>query len=408
MIKYNYQARDKSGQLKTGEIEAEDSKIAAHKLLQSGLTPLKVDELENKISFALIEKIVASWQKVKSEDIIVFTRQLASVLEAGVPLLEGLDAVQEQVKNKRFKAVLVGIKRDIEGGSSLSIALEKYKDVFPLFLINMVKAGEKAGILDDVLDRISNLLEKELETAELIKAATRYPTIVLATLAIAFVILTTFVIPKFSAFFGSFGADLPLPTMILVMINNYISAYWHFTLMGLVLFVFGLRAILKTEKGHYNWHKIILKIPIFGPLYLRIFLSRFARMLSAMLASGIPILDALSISATTVENVIITEVVFKIKDEVAAGSNLAKPMRSSKLFPPLAVSMVAIGEKAGSLEKMLNKVADYFDREANYTIKNLTPLLEPILIFGLAAVMLLFALGIFLPMWDLIKVYKTY
>ncbi len=389
-------------------MEAEDSKGIALQLEKLGYTPVSISPVETSGVYLKLETWLASFQKIKSEEIIVFTRQLASILEAGVPLVEGLDAVHEQVRDKRFKGIVLTIKKEIESGSTFSDALESYEKVFTPLVINMVRAGEKAGILDEVLDGISSLLEKELETREKIKTATRYPLVVMGALSIAFVVLTMFVLPRFVSFFGAFKAELPLPTRILIGINYVAMNYWYWILGAIFGLVYMSKKILDTEKGRFSWDRFILSTPIFGPLFSKINLSRFCRMLAAMLRSGIPILEALTISSATVGNKVISRVILDVRDEVNQGKSLAEPMKGSRIFPPIAIAMVAIGEKAGSLGGMLNKVADYFDREADYTIKNLTPLLEPILILGLGVLLMIFALGIFMPMWDLIKVYKTF
>lgn len=259
-----------------------------------------------------------------------------------------------------------------------------------------------------MLDRISSLLDKEIMTSEKVKTAMRYPMLVGGALVLAFLVLSTYVIPKFASFFAAFKAELPLPTRILMGINTFLSSYWYWLLGIVFVAVYLTRKYLDTEKGRYNWDRFILSTPIFGTLFSKIYLSRFGRMLAAMLSSGIPILEALTVTAATVENKVISRVILDIRNDVAQGKTLAEPMKGSKVFPPIAISMVAIGEKAGTLEHMLDKTADYFDREIDYTIDNLTPLLEPIMILGLGFMVLLFALGIFLPMWDLIKVYKSF
>jgi MSHA biogenesis protein MshG len=408
LTNFAYKARDRYGVLTAGQMEAEDSKMVAQQLAKQGFTPISVEIDEASSASLQLEKIMAAMQKVKPEDLVVFTRQLASTLEAGVPLINSLDAVAEQIRNARFRLVVVGVRRDIEGGSTFSDALDKHRDVFSTLTINMIRAGEKAGILPQVLDRISNLLEKEIQTAEKVKTATRYPLLVMIALGIAFAIMTIYVIPRFASFFSAFKTELPLPTRILMMTNTVVVGYWYWFLGVIGILIYVMRKVLETEKGRYNWDRFMLSTPVFGALFSKIYLSRFGRMLAAMLNSGIPILEALTVTAATVENKVISRVIIDIRNDVAQGKNLADPMRGSKIFPPIAISMVAIGEKAGTLEKMLDKTADYFDREVDYTIENLTPLLEPILIFGLGIILLIFALGIFLPMWDLINIYKTY
>ena len=407
MTKFSYKARDKGGALSTGNMEAENSRAVALQLAKLGYSPIAIVAAKNDLSLAQIDNLLASLQKVRLSDLIVFTRQLSSILHAGVPLMEGLDAVAEQVKNVNFQKVIIQVRKDIEGGSSFSDALEKHKKVFSLLVVNMVRAGEKAGILDEELDRISNLLEKDFETSEQIKTATRYPMIVVISLVIAFIFLTVKVIPSFTSFFGNFKTQLPLPTRILIGMNQITTRYWYWAIMVIVGGVYGLRRYIATAPGRKAWDNLMLTIPIFGPLFKKIYLARFTRMLSAMMRSGIPILDALSITGATIENTVLSGAILKIREDVSNGKSLTEPMRGCGLFPPIAISMTAIGEKAGTLEDMLTRLADYFEREADYTIKNLTPMLEPILIFGLGMIVLLFALGIFLPMWDMMKVFKT-
>ena len=237
------------------------------------------------------------------------------------------------------------IRRDIEGGTTFSDALEKHKGIFSALIINMVRAGEKAGILDDELDRISALMEKDLETTEMIKTATRYPMIVVATLAIAFAILMTFVIPRFVSFFGAFKAELPLPTRILITLNNIIQGYWYWIIGGVAAFIYLFKKVLNTEKGRYSWDRFVLSTPVFGSLFLKIFLSRFARMLAAMLHSGIPILEALVITAATVNNKVISRIILDIRNQVSQGKSLTEPMKGSRVFPPIAISMISCPSK---------------------------------------------------------------
>lgn len=403
MTKFTYKARDKQGNLSTATVEAENEKVLARRLTSQGFVPVSISaEAQSKN----IEDWFAGMAKVKPQELIVFTRQLSSVLGAGVPLVDGLGAMQEQIKSKKFQEVVGQVKKDIEEGQSFSAAMIKHPAIFPNVVVHMVKAGEKAGILEEVLDRVSNLLEKDFDTKNKIKAATRYPIIILTTLAIAFVILITFVVPRFAEFFAGFKVQLPLPTRILIGVNDIVSAYGLWLLAAVAGLIFAFKKFLENPKGRFMFDAFILKLPIFGQLFIKIYISRFAVMLASMLRSGIPILDALSISADTVENTLIKNTIIDMREKVSQGKSLSQPMKESKIFPPIAISMVTIGEKSGTLEDMLAKVAGYFERESDYTIANITPLLEPILIFGLAGIMLVFALAIFLPMWDLIKVYQ--
>lgn len=407
MTSYLYRARDRYGVLSTGQMEADSDKAVAVNLEKSGLTPISITPAETGGLSTNLDQVFSFLQRVRPEEMIVFTRQLTSILEAGIPLTSGLEAVSEQIRNRYFRQVVTQIKKEIEGGATFSDALEMHKKVFSPLVINMVRAGEKAGILPQVLDRISSLIEYDQRTSDQIKSATRYPLIVLVVIVGAILVLNVYVIPRFAEFFASFKMDLPLPTKILMGVNFVIMHYWYIILGTVIIVTYAVKRVLDTEAGRYNWDRFILSTPIFGPLFNKIYLSRFGRMLAAMLGSGIPILEALTITAATVENKVVSRVTLDVRDEVFQGKSLAEPMKKSGVFPPIAVSMVAIGEKVGMLEGMLNKMADYFDREVDYTIKNLTPLIEPLMIFFLALIMLVLALGIFLPMWNVVGIYKS-
>src|SRR3989339_1712819 len=402
---FNYKAKDLNGADVKGEMNAVSSESVATRLSEKGFTPIFILEQEESASDSL-EKFLSRFQTIKSEEMIVFVRQLSSVLAAGVPLLESLDAVYEQVQSPKFKEIILDIRRSIEGGSSFSEALASHKAFSSLF-VSMVRSGEKAGILGDVLERLANLLERDYDNAQKIKSAMRYPIMVILALVVAFVVIITFVIPQFSTLYSSFKTELPLPTRILLGLNYTLVHYWYFILGGLGITGYGIKRFLDTDIGRLTKDKFAISVIIFGPLIKKLILARFSRMLAAMLKSGIPIIEALNISRDTIENVILSNVVASVKDEVVKGSGLTEPMKNAKVFPPLVIQMVAIGEKSGSLEAMLSKVADYFDRDSDYTIRNLTPLIEPLLILMLGGLVLLLALGVFLPMWDMVKLVQT-
>ena len=402
---YNYKAKDKYGINLQGTMEAASSAAVAARLSGMGYVPVYI--LEQEVSAtAGLEDWLAQYQRVKSEEMIVFVRQLSSILGAGVPLLESLEALYEQMSSRKFKNLILRVRKDIEGGASFSEALERDKKTFKPVFVAMVRAGERAGILGEVLDRLAALLERDYENIQKIKSATRYPLIVVISLVVAFFIVVTFIIPRFSMLYSSYRTELPLPTRILLAINFVIRNYFVYIFIILALLVYLIKKSLDTERGRIWWDSIALSLPVFGTLVNKLILARFCRMLSAMLKSGIPILEALSITRDTVGNKILSRAVDNIKEDVTRGVAMSEPMRGSKLFPPLAVQMVAIGERAGAMEAMLTKVADYFDRDADYMITNLTPLLEPLLILCLAFLVTLLALGVFLPMWDMVKLIK--
>jgi len=402
---FNYKSKDKYGVGMEGTMDAPSPAAVSSRLTASGFIAVNISESEPGIS-ANLEDFFARFTKIKAEEMIVFTRQLASILGAGVPLLESLEALYEQMTSRKFRQIILGMRHNIESGSSFSEAMEKEKKTFSSVFVAMVKAGERAGILGEVLDRLAVLLERDFENVQKIKSATRYPMMVVIALVIAFIIVVTFVIPRFSQLYANFKTDLPLPTRILLGINWVIRNYFIYIVLVVALAVYLIKKFMDTEVGKTWWDRFSLSVPVFGVLVNKLLLARFARMLSAMLKSGIPILEALTITRDTMDNRVLAKVINTMKDDVTRGINLSAPMRGSKVFPPLAIQMVAIGEKAGALESMLNKVADYFDRDADYMIRNLTPLLEPLLLLLLAFLVTILALGVFLPMWDMVKLVK--
>jgi type II secretory pathway component PulF len=256
-----------------------------------------------------------------------------------------------------------------------------------------------------VLNKITGFYEKDIIFRQKLQSALRYPMIVLVVLAIAFLVIVTFVIPRFGSIYGQLKADLPLPTRMLIALNQGITHYWLFLILGTVSFVWGFRAYIGTDNGRRNWDRLLLKMPVFGSLITKVSLSRFFRMLAVMISSGIPIVAGLETTVQTADNVVISDAILKIRDRVVAGSSLSAPMQENKLFPPTAVQMVAVGEKSGMLDKMLMKSADYFDEETDYMVTNLMSLLEPFVILFLGMLVLTLALGIFLPMWNLMSLY---
>ncbi len=403
MTNFDYKARDKYGVLATGILDAENEQAASKALEEQGLTPVSVS-LRETASFGL-NKFFSRFEKVSLQELIVFVKQLSAVLDSGVPLLEGLQAISEQIKSTNFQETILNIKKDVEQGSSFSEALQKYPKIFSSLIVNMVRAGEKAGILVEVLERLGDLLEKELVNYKTIKAATSYPMYVVMSLISGFLVVVTWVIPKFSSIFSSFKTALPLPTRILIGINYAIVTFWPIILLSGIILFYLFRKSLQSDIGRLQWDRFILSTPIIGPIVTRLLLARFFNILSAMLASGITMVEALNISSAIVGNKVIAQVIDGIRDEVIEGKTLSVPMKEAKLFPPIAIQMVAIGERSGKLSEMLNKVSVYFDRETSYAIANLTTLIEPILIFCMGLLVLFLALGVFLPMWSMMQLF---
>ena len=394
-----------SGGKTEGIIEAASYDEALLVLLDKGIEVESIrpasalDELSN-----IILELKHKFSRVKLEDLIVFTRQFATLFNAGVPISVIFQRLSEQTLNFKLKKVVQQIRKDIDGGMSLSESFSKYKDVFSPLYINMLRVGEESGTLDVVLERLAAILEADLKTRNRIKTATRYPKIVVVAIIVAFGIIITFVIPRFVSLFDKFKAKLPLPTRILIAINNFFHHYWWLIFLVVGGSIIAFNKYKKTEEGKKRIDELILKVPILGKLIHKIYLSRMMRILGLLYKSGLPITTSLSIVAEVSGNEVAKKATLAIKDEVEAGASISKPIKNSDFFPDIISDMVAVGEETGSLDEMLFKISDYFDEEIEYTIANLSSAIEPVLLVFIAGMVLLLALGVFLPMWDMVKV----
>ncbi len=398
MPHFQFRAINDNGQYIEDVIEASSTASVAEKLDSWGYVPLKIKETKEGSS-----RLFGSKEKVKVDDVVLFTRQLHTLLKAGVPLLASLEALMDQGTNVTFRDIVQDIYLTIEGGNSFSEALSKHPAVFPKLYVSSIKAGELSGQLDDVLGRMAEVLEHEKNTRDKLKSAMRYPIIVVIALVIAFVVLIVLVVPRFAAMFTQLGAQLPLPTRMLIATSKFLQHDLHFISLGLFLFYYGFKRYIKTSKGRLWWDTQILKLPIFGDLLMKNALSRFSKMFETLNRSGLPILQTLDIVAETVGNEKIGEEVRKISEGVQRGEGIARPMKRSKIFPTLVVRMVAIGEQSGSMEEMLSTISNHYDLEVDYAIKNMTSMIEPMLTVVLGAFILFLALSIFLPMWNVMS-----
>ena len=404
MPTFAYKARDASGKLVNGINEAISAEALAENLKKLGYAVLSISIREKKN--ALEESFFDKINGVKNSEVSMFTRQLSTLVDVGVPILTALESINEQSENTILKAAIVQLGVDIKSGVSLADALAKHPKCFNQTYISMVKAAEASGTLSQALARLAILLEYEEATRNKIKAATRYPITVTTALVIAFIVLTMFVLPRYAQIYSSFKIDLPLPTRILLGISFIVTHYWYFVLIGAVLVIIALNRYINTEKGRQQWDSLKLRLPVFGPLFLKISLSRFTRISGLMLKTGVPVLRVLDHVSNVSGNVIVSASINKIKEGVNNGKDMASTMKHDKLFPPIAIQMVALGEESGKLDDLLTKCADFFDSQVDLIIQNLTSLLEPVLVVGLGLGVLVMALSVFLPMWNLVNVIK--
>lgn len=404
MPNFKYKIRDKYSRASTGIIEGESKEAAASHFKKMGYVTTSIEKVSPTLKvFSLLEGF---FHKVKLEEVIVFTRQLMTLQRAGVPILVSLESIQAQSDNTYFKNIIGEISRDVGTGKSLSESISRFPNVFSEIYIGMIRSGETAGILDNILNRLADLLEHEQDLKMKLKQATRYPLLVITSIAIAFPLAVMFIIPKFNAIYARFDTELPLPTRMLLNLNYILVHYWPFVIITLVSLVIAFRYFINTHAGRSIWDMIKLKVYVFGPLNLKIIMSRFCRMTSTLTTSGIPIISTLEIVKTALGNKVIADSTENIIKGVSEGEGMAVSMKASNLFPSIVIQMVKIGEETGKIDDLLLKVSEYYDAQVNYTVKNLTVLIEPILILIMGIMVLILALAIFLPMWNLMSMFR--
>jgi len=407
MASFSYQAINESGANVSGLVEAESAEMVESLLLSKGFIPSSVIPAKTAGAggLSLLDRINARIG-ISSKDLILFSKQFRSMMHAGIPIIRIFEVLENQTENKALKKVISNIGQDIKTGATLYDAMKKHPRIFSPLYLSMVSAGEASGTIIDVLDRLIKIIEHEAKVKSDIKSALQYPIIVVIALGLAFFILLTFVIPKFASMFAKVGLDLPIPTKIALFLYAIIADYWSIAIPVVVGLIIGLRWWFNTVKGRYVLDTFLLKIPLFGPLFQKAAMSRFASIFSILHASGIPVMQSLDILSGTIGNSAISREFEIVREKIREGQGIAGPLKTAKYFPPMVVDMVAIGEESGNIEDMLRQVSIHYDDEVSYAVKGLSDALGPILVVGLAAVVGFFALAIFLPMWDMTKMVK--
>jgi type IV pilus assembly protein PilC len=406
MPKFSYKAITTTGDTISGEIEAESIQMVNNILASRGYIPQKVTGEGGASGGINWEAIQAKLTPIKSPELILFTKQLKTMLRAGVPIMRLLEVLENQTENLKLRQVVQSMNKDIKEGFSLHEAFLKHPKVFSPLYCSMIKAGEASGALPEILERLLFIIEHEHKVKSDLKAALQYPIIVLVLLVVAFIILLTFVIPKFVGIFEKAGVDLPLPTQITLIMYRFLEQYWMVIVFGAVAGVMVLVYYLRTEQGKFVRDSFLMKVPILGSLYVKAAMTRFASIFSILQSSGVAILDSMKILSGAIGNAAISKEFSQITDRLEEGRGIAGPLRSGKYFTPLVINMVAIGEESGNLEEMLQEISEHYDSELEYGMKKLSDAVGPMLTVGLAAVIGFFALAIFLPMWDLTKMVK--
>ena len=400
MAKFEYKARDVGGGLVAGSLEAADASAAGDQLAKGGLIPVFIKETRSQ---ALT---LDRFRRVKPVEVVAFCRQLATMLKAGVPVLQSLASVAEQSVNKKLAAATADVAKKVEQGGQLSEALGHHPDIFPDVAVNMLRGGEASGHLAEVLERVGDFLAQNAKTKAAIKSALRYPIFVVTAIGGAIVVVVTFVIPRYAQMFSRFNADLPLPTRLVMGLNHAVQNYWYVMLAIPLGLGYAFYAWVTSEEGRYRWHQVLLKTPIIGPIIQAFSIATMSKTLGLLLESGVPILTAMDIVCRSVPNRCIRRALEAARERVRHGQPLSDPLKTSGLFPPMVTQMIAAGEQTGSTDTMLYQVCDHFESEAEHRVKNLVTALEPILIIFIAGMVLFLALSIFLPMWEMTKFVK--
>ncbi|MBU2278688.1 MAG: type II secretion system F family protein [Gammaproteobacteria bacterium] len=404
MANYRYAARDPQGQMQNGVIEAGSETTAADLLSRRSLIPLQIVLIPDKS--APWWKVDLSQPKVGLMELIVFARQMYSLMRAGIPIIRAIRGLADSTASKALKVVLSDLADQLEKGRNLSVAMASHPKVFNRLIVSIVHVGENTGRLDDAFSQLSDYFEQEMETRKQIKQATRYPMFVLLAIVAAMVILNLFVIPQFANMFARFNAELPWATKVLLATSNFFIHYWPLLLVGIIAAGFALYRYLHTAAGSYRWSKLKLRLPIMGDIINRATLGRYARSFSLMLRAGVPLTSALSLVAEAVDNDFMAEKIREMRRNIERGESLVRVSSQSNLFTPLVMQMLAVGEETGQVDDMLQEVALFYEREVAFDLKSLTAKIEPILIVIVAVMVLILALGIFTPMWDMLNAYK--
>lgn len=402
---FAYKARNAHGELVQGVLESPDSSAVAEQLFNTGITPIDIAPTKKP---ALSGE--GGWwarlteEKIRSIDVQLFSRQLYTLLKAGVPIMRGLAGLQESAINKSFGRVLGDIRESLDSGRELSAAMRRHPEVFSAFYLSMVRVGEMTGRLEEIFLRLFDHLEFEREMRERVRTAMRYPMFVVIAMAVAITVINLFVIPAFAKVYAGFNAELPLMTQILIGFSNFMVRFWPLILALLVSAGFAFRIYIATPNGGYRWDKLRLRFPIVGKIVLKGALARFARSFALASKSGVPIVQGLNVVAQTVDNAYIASRITQMRDGIERGESILRTAVTAGVFTPVVLQMVAVGEETGELDSLMDEIAEMYEREVDYELKTLSSQIEPILIVGLGIIVLVLALGVFLPVWDLGKV----
>jgi type IV pilus assembly protein PilC len=398
---YDYQVRDRAGKVVKGKIDAESPAAVANKLKEMGYAPISINEAGSGLNREI--KIPGLGEKIKLKDVAILCRQFATMINSGLTLLRALSILEEQTENRKLAEVIGEVRADVESGSSLSNALSQHENVFPPLMINMIRAGEVGGFLDQTLLQIAETFEAEVKLRQKVKSAMTYPVVVFIFAILALTGMLLFIVPVFEELFSSLGGELPLPTRILVVLSGMLKVMMPIIIVGLIVFAILWGKYKNHERVRNVVDPIKLKLPVFGDLFQKIALTRFTRNLGSMIHAGVPILQALDIVADTSGNVVIARATRDVEDSVRSGEPLARPLLQHPVFPAMVVQMMSVGEDTGSLDAMLFKIAEFYDQEVEATTEALTSLIEPIMIAVVGGLIGAMIIALYMPIFKVFE-----
>ena len=393
---YRWEGKTLKGLVKKGEMESTNEGAVRIQLRQQSIIPTKIRSKGKEIHFALPFK-----KKVKQRAVAVFTRQLATMIDAGLPLVQSLDILSSQQDNKTFKGIIREIREEVEKGSTFAGALRRHPATFNELYTNLVVAGEEGGILDNILTRLANYIEKAEALKKKVKSALVYPSTIVGVAIIVVIILMVFVIPVFETLFKSAGQTLPLPTLIVLALSKFIKKYIFIVIPGIIVLLYLAKKYYQTESGKTLIDRLLLRLPVFGGLLQKVSVARFARTLGTLVSSGVPILDGLSIVSRTAGNRTIETAILNARASIREGETIAEPLSRSGVFPPMVIQMISVGESTGALDSMLGKIAEFYEEEVDVAVANLTSLLEPFLMIFLGVVIGGVVISMYLPIFQM-------
>lgn len=398
---YEYEARDKEGHTVRQQVNISSVEALLDQLKHQGLVPIRIEKAKRTFNWKKFSKLEITPAAVKNKDLELFCRQMHTLLKAGITVAEAIYYVAGTTQSTSLARALEDISANLKKGQSIAYCFKQYSKIFPNIFVSLLKVGEQSGQLEEAFKRLSEYITLEMKTVKRIKSALRYPTIVIVAALGALIVINFFVVPKFTAMYKNFNAELPLLTRILMGFSDSLLANWPFFLIGLLIFFIGIKLILKTKRGRYWWDRGKLRIPVIGSLLKMVLLARFVRSLNLMLNSGVAVTDALNYSADILQNEYLAHYLAVMQDHLEKGERLSAVLQQSKLFSPLAMAMLRVGEESGSIEHMLQEIAEYYEEDADYIIARLGDMIEPFLLGFMGLVVLILALGVFLPIWNL-------